>query len=152
MVCVKIPPASCTEGANKSNIFSFFSKSKRHVVIISLSLNMPSARNRIKRGTGLRTLGILTTMFLKVYDGVGAIIFTDRVLMGLETFSDTDRISAEYKYFSSPDSRIYNILSANFSWVTTVFSLPSMMKYPPTSFKHSPMVWRISLGNPLNTQ
>ena len=79
-------------------------------------------------------------------------ILTDRVRIGLDTFSETDLISAEYNTSSSLTSRIYNILSANFSWVTTVFSLPSIIKYPPTSFIHSPMVCRISRVRPDSTQ
>ena len=57
----------------------------------------PNARNSINRGTGLRTLGMFTTIFLKVYFLEGATIFTERVRMGFETFSETERISAEYK-------------------------------------------------------
>ena len=57
----------------------------------------PRARNTMNRGTGARTLGIFTTIFLFVYLLVGAFILTDSVRTGLETFSDTLRISAEYK-------------------------------------------------------
>ena len=35
--------------------------------MISLSEIIPSARKTIKRGTGLRTFGIFTTIFLKEY-------------------------------------------------------------------------------------
>ena len=58
---------------------------------------IPSARNRINIGIGFLTLGILTTIFLLEYLLLGAIIFTDNVRMGFDTFSETDRISAEYK-------------------------------------------------------
>ena len=47
---------------------------------------------------------------------------------------------------------MYNTLSANFSWETTVFSLPSIIKYPPTSFLHSPTLNRAVRDNPFNTQ
>ena len=79
-------------------------------------------------------------------------IFTDNVLTGLDTFSETERISAEYKYLSSSTLRTYNMLSANFSCAITVFSLPSMIKYPPISFLHSPILCRMSLDRPCNTQ
>ena len=65
------------------------------MVMISLSLINPNARKSINKGTGALTFGIFTTMLLNVYLFVGAIIFTDIVLIGLDTFSDTDRISAE---------------------------------------------------------
>ena len=44
------------------------------------------------------------------------------------------------------------MLSPNFSWGTTVFSFPSIMKYPPISFLHSPIICFASRGNPCNTQ
>ena len=56
---------------------------------------MPNALNRIKRGTGFLTFGTFTTILLFGYVFVGAIILTDNVLMGFETFSETDLISAE---------------------------------------------------------
>ena len=65
----------------------------------------PSARNTMKRGTGLRTLGILTTILLFVYLP-GATIFTANVRTGLDAFSLTDLISAEYEYISFFISRI----------------------------------------------
>ena len=83
--------------------------------MISLSEIMPNARNTMKRGTGDLTFGILTTNCLFVYLRVGVIIFTDNVLTGFATFSDTDLISAENNTFSSSTLRTYNILSANFS-------------------------------------
>ena len=126
------------------------------MVMMSLSEMTPSARKTMKSGTGFLTFGIFTTIFLKVYFSLftvcGATSFTDNVRIGFDTFSDTDRISAEKRYLSSPDLRIYNILSANFSWGTIVFSLPSIMKYPPTSLRHSPILNFTSRGNPLNTQ
>ena len=100
----------------------------------------PRARNTINNGTAFRTFGIFTTMFLNVYEGVGAMIFTDNVRIGLDTFSETERISAEYKYLSSPDFFIYSMLSPNFSCETTVFSFPRIIKYPPWSLRHSPIV------------
>ena len=124
--------------------------SSKHIVMISLSEIIPSARNTINKGTGFRTLGIFTTIFLNVE--VVDIIFTDNVRIGFDAFSETERISAEYKYLSSPDLRIYNILSPNFSWDTTVFSFPRIIKYPPWSLRHSPIVCLISDGNPDNTQ
>ena len=92
-----MPPASCTEGINKSTISACFSRSSKHIVIICLSLINPNALKTMNKGTGLRTFGILTTIFLNVNLLVGAIILTDNVRIGLDTFSDTDRISAEYK-------------------------------------------------------
>ena len=131
---------------------SYLSKSSKHMVIMSLSLIIPRARNTINSGIGLRTFGILTTIFLLEYLVDGVSIFTDNVLIGLDTFSETERISAEYKYFSSFTSRIYNILSANFSCGITVFSFPSIIKYPPISFLHSPMEYRISRSKPFRIQ
>ena len=81
-------------------------------MIISLSEIIPNARNSIKSGIGLRTFGISTTIFKYEYDLVGATIRTDNVLTGLETFSETDFISALYKYFSSDSLRIYKVLFA----------------------------------------
>ena len=69
--------------------------------MISLYEIIPRARNTINKGTGLRTFGIFTTIFLLLYELVGVTILTDNVRIGLDTFSLTDRISAEYKYFSS---------------------------------------------------
>ena len=69
--------------------------------IISLSEIIPRARKTINSGTGERTLGIFTTICLFVNLEEGAHIFTEKVRIGLEMFSDTDRNSAEYKYFSS---------------------------------------------------
>ena len=65
--------------------------------MISLSLIIPNALNTINNGTGLRTFGISTTIFLNENALVGVIIFTDIVRIGFDTFSDTDFISAEYK-------------------------------------------------------
>ena len=65
--------------------------------MICLSEIIPNARNTMNRGTGFRTFGMFTTIFLNVYDGVGATIFTDNVLTGFDTFSETERISAEYR-------------------------------------------------------
>ena len=114
-LCVRILPESCTDGTNKSTILSYFSISNKHKDIISLSLVKPNARKTINKGTGDRTFGILTTILSNVYLFVGAIIFTDNVRIGFDTFSDTDRISAEYKYLSSLDFLIYSMLSPNFS-------------------------------------
>ena len=94
-LCVNIAPASCTDGINKSTIFSYFSISRRHIEMISLSLTNPNARNTINKGIGARTLGIFTTIFSKVYRLDLFIIFTLKVLIGLDTFSETERISAE---------------------------------------------------------
>ena len=113
--CVIIPPASCTDGINRSTISAYLCKSNKHMVIICLSLIIPNALNTINSGIGLRTLGIFTTMFLNESLSVGFIILTERVLIGFDTFSDTDLISAEYKYVSSSTLRIYSILSPNFS-------------------------------------
>ena len=107
--------------------------------MMSLSDTIPRALKTMNNGTGERTLGILTTICLLVYLLVGATIFTEKVRTGFDAFSETHRISAEYRYFSSPDFLIYSILSANFSCATTVFSLPSTIKYPPKSLRHSPM-------------
>ena len=49
---------------------------------------------------------------------------------------------------SALDLLIRSILSPNFSWGTTDFSFPSMMKYPPWSLRHSPILKRISRGMP----
>jgi len=64
---------------------------------MSLSDIIPSARNTINKGTGLRTLGILTTIFLLLYDLLGVTIFTDNVRIGLDTFSLTEGIQADIK-------------------------------------------------------
>ena len=85
------------DGSNASSIKSYFSKSRTHIEIMSLSERIPSARNKMKRGMGARTFGIVTTIWRFVYFFVGAIIFTDMVRFGFATFSETDRISAEYK-------------------------------------------------------
>ena len=122
------------------------------MVIISLSEIIPNALNTINRGMGLRTLGIFTTIFLLENRLLGLSIFTERVRIGFDTFSDTERISAEYKKASSFDLRIYNILSANFSCGITVFSFPLIMKYPPISLRHSPIEYRVSLSSPRNMQ
>ena len=63
--------------------------------MISLSDKMPNALNMMKRGTGFLTFGTFTTILLFGYVFVGAIILTDNVLMGFDTFSETDLISAE---------------------------------------------------------
>ena len=68
---------------------------------MSLSETIPSARNTINNGTGARTLGILTTICLFVYFLDGVHNFTENVRTGFDAFSETDRNSAEYKYFSS---------------------------------------------------
>ena len=120
--------------------------------MISLSEIIPRARNTIKSGTGDRTFGIFTTICLFVYLLVGAHIFTENVRTGFDAFSETHRISAEYRYLSSSTFLIYNILSANFSCATTVFSLPSIIKYPPKSFLHSPNVCLVCFGKPFKIQ
>ena len=74
--------------------------------MISLSDMNPRARNTINRGTGLRTLGMLTTILLLVNLPVGATIRTEKVRIGLDTFSLMDRISAEWVYTSSLISRM----------------------------------------------
>ena len=79
--------------------------SSKHIVMISLSEINPNARNTIKSGTGFRTFGILTTILLFVYLP-GATIRTENERIGLDTFSLTDFISAEYEYISSLISRI----------------------------------------------
>ena len=71
--------------------------------MISLSEIMPNARNTITRGTGFLTFGIFTTMFPpeyliefnRVQQENGIHIFTDNVRIGLDTFSDTERMLAE---------------------------------------------------------
>ena len=102
-VCDIIPPASCMDGINMSIKSEYLSKSCKHIVIISLSDKMPNARNKIKRGTGFLTFGIFTTIFLLVFPDLpkppptGATIFTESVRTGFDKFSETERISAEYR-------------------------------------------------------
>ena len=67
----------------------------KQVRIISLSDITPSARIRIKSGTGFFTLGTETTIWLLLNDGDGATILTEAVLIGFEVSSETERISAE---------------------------------------------------------
>ena len=74
---------------------SYLFKSSKQCFIISLSDSIPSARIRIKSGTGLRTLGTLTTICLFVNFEDGLTIRTESVRTGLDASSDTERISAE---------------------------------------------------------
>ena len=55
----------------------------------------PSALITMKSGTGFLTLGILTTIWPFLHEGVAATILTESVLIGFEASSDTDLISAE---------------------------------------------------------
>ena len=55
---------------------------------MSLSDNTPSARITIKRGIGLRTFGITTTIWPFEYLEPGATILTDIVRSGFEASSD----------------------------------------------------------------
>ena len=82
---------------------------------MSLSERIPNARKRMKSGTDFLTLGTLTTIFLFDIFALGATIFTDNVRIGLDTFSETERIVAVYRYISSESFFTSNILSANFS-------------------------------------
>ena len=131
---VKIRFASCMDGTNSSNKDSFESMSYTQCSKMDLSLSIPRARITINRGTGLRTLGMNTTMFPCVCDGVGACTRTDMVRTGLDGSSDTVRMSAECVYTlplvspSTPSKRTLIRLSANFSWQMMSFSLPSIMK------------------------
>ena len=93
--CVNMRFASWMDGIKRSIIFSFFSKSSKQYSIISLSDNTPSARITIKRGIGLRTFGITTTICPFEYRAPGATMRTDIVRSGFDASSDTVRISAE---------------------------------------------------------
>ena len=73
---------------------SLFRSCKQYSIIF-LSDSMPSARITINRGTGLRTFGIVTTIWLFVNVVVGDTIFTAMVLAGFDESSDTVLISAE---------------------------------------------------------
>ena len=55
----------------------------------------PRALIKINNGTGFLTFGTETTIWLLLYLGDGATIFTEVVRMGFEVSSDTDLISAE---------------------------------------------------------
>ena len=62
---------------------------------MSLSDKTPNALMTIKRGIGLRTFGIRTTICPFVYRAPGAMTRTDMVRSGFDASSDTVRISAE---------------------------------------------------------
>ena len=114
--CVKILFASWIDGMKWSSSSACTSKSRRQNSRISRSDRTPRARITMKSGTGERTLGIFTTICLFVRSDVGATIRTESVLSGLDASSLTVRISAACVYtLSSLFSRIYSILSANFS-------------------------------------
>ena len=61
---------------------------------MSLSEIIPNALNTINNGIGFLTFGILTTILLFVNSAVGATIFTDKVLTGLDASSLILLISA----------------------------------------------------------
>ena len=62
--------------------------------MIFLSDTIPNALITIKRGTGLRTCGTLTTNWRFVLLGCSLTILTAKVLIGLDASSLTDLISA----------------------------------------------------------
>ena len=76
-------------------MFAFLSKSSKQYSIISLSDKTPNALITIKRGIGLRTFGIRTTICPFEYRAPGATSLTDIVRSGFDASSDTVRISAE---------------------------------------------------------
>ena len=120
--------------------------------MISLSGRMPSARKTMNKGIGLLpALGMKTPMFNRGCLTVGAMMRIDIWRTGLDTFSLTERKSAEYRYWSCLSLYTLSMLSPNASWGMTTFSLPLMMKYPPLSLRHSPMAKRISRGMPFKT-
>ena len=92
-----IPEDSWTDGTNQSIMSSYLCKSWIQVVIISLSERIPNARKRINKGTGFLTFGTLTTRFRLEYFAFGFTNLTERVRIGLDTFSETERILAVHK-------------------------------------------------------
>ena len=116
-------PASCTEGINRScnkefapfEEFVLFKLSSKHISTICLSVTMPSARNTMNSGTGLRTLGIFTTIFMFEYLPLGATRSTLKVRTGLDVFSDTLLISVVYKTESESTLVTRNMLSPKVS-------------------------------------
>ena len=99
--------------------------------MIALSGSTPRARININRGIGFLTLGITATICPFEYVVDGRTIRTENVLTGFDVSSAAHLISAAAPYNSLTLPLTYNILSANFSWGTMHFSLPSIIKYPP---------------------
>ena len=116
---------------------------------ISLSLSIPSARNNVKIGTSWLICLTLTYTVLSLRD-----TYSQNVFGNTEFFSDVHLMNASYEFarLASLHLLTYRRFVTLRSWATMTFSLPSIIKYPPWSYGHSPAAFNMLVGWLFNMQ
>ena len=142
--CVINPFASIIEAFKPKSIFFIFSSFMFNKIMLQISLSdiIPNALNTINNGIGFLILGI------SKYIGCPKPLFLESITIlicfgEIHLKSGIDFTSACHAHLLFTFLILKHIIlfSAALSCPITVFSLPLIIKYPPGSYLHSPVIF-----------